>query len=195
MEFDNVITKGGDDGFTDTFSGERISKSSLLIELNGKIDLLSSMIGEVRSYVSNCFVSSAFSFQEAMRFSQVCLYNIGALVSTDPKPDLYAPTFTPTSELYKSLVQIGPKETSILEAYAKKMHDRLTISQSFIIPGDGPTINAKIDILRAFTREVEVYVWKAIKQEARLDLVASGKFLNRLSDLLFFYGRAKYNEA
>jgi len=174
IDFDMVTTKGGDAGMTSLFSGERISKEHLLIEVIGSIDELQSEIGAVRNEL-------VAPIRKSLRSIQQALYSIMATLSTNCDTESY--------------IEMSERLIYVLEKRMKKLMSRTTISSKFIIPGDDGAIAAKLDVLRTKTRSVERLVVKYIKSAKPIsveynDLYKIQNYFNRLSDYFFILARA-----
>ncbi|MEO0582113.1 MAG: cob(I)yrinic acid a,c-diamide adenosyltransferase [Bacteroidota bacterium] len=164
-----IYTKKGDEGKTLLLGGTRVFKSDLRIESYGTVDELNAIIGMLGDYPET-------SFQiERIRAIQHDLFNIGSHLANDPE---------------KSKFQLPPFDASAivdLEESIDQMNEELPPLKNFILPG-GHLANSTAHLGRTVCRRAERRV-VALNQESPLD-PAILKYLNRLSDWLFVFGRA-----
>lgn len=158
-----IYTRTGDDGTTGLGDGSRVAKDSIRVEAYGTVDEANSAIG---------LVLSAQSLPDEVR---ICL--------TEVQHDLF--------ELGGELCI--PGHTAVtqefidrLETDLDKFNEDLPMLKEFILPGGGPAA-AACHLARTIVRRAERRVGtlagiEAIRPEA-------GKYLNRLSDLIFVIAR------
>jgi cob(I)alamin adenosyltransferase len=167
-----IYTKKGDDGSTSVFNGKKVMKNSLIIEVLGSIDKLSSFIGYTNSHIKN---SNEKSFLINVQKS---LYLIMSYIS-GAKIDL--------SPLLNEIKKI--------EQFIDKTSLQLSNLNRFLIPS-GSKITGLFHILRTETRSCErkivLYFMKTttIKKSNEKTII---KYINRLSDLFFILAR-KYSK-
>ncbi|MDO8497166.1 MAG: cob(I)yrinic acid a,c-diamide adenosyltransferase [bacterium] len=167
-----IYTKTGDKGETSLFGGKRVSKTDERMEACGTIDELTSFLGLIASKIDN---EKDITF---LREIQKDLYDIMAFVGGAEK-SLLVPS-----------QQIERFEKSIDEI--EKTLPKLT---RFILPG-GTETSSLFHIARTICRRAERSIIKSFIQnnttggeEKKIVL----QYINRLSDLLFMYGR-KYTK-
>ena len=80
---ESIVTKTGDQGTTGTLDGERVSKGSNLIELNGTLDELNAYLGVVTSLLQAKEFGGKSEIIETLEWIQNGLYNMGTEVSSD----------------------------------------------------------------------------------------------------------------
>jgi len=158
-----IYTRTGDDGTTGLGDGSRVAKDSVRVEAYGTVDEANSAIG---------LVLAAQSLPDEVR---ICL--------TEVQHDLF--------ELGGELCI--PGHTAVtqefidrLETDLDKFNEDLQMLKEFILPGGGPAA-AACHLARTIVRRAERRVGtlagiEAIRPEA-------GKYLNRLSDLIFVIAR------
>jgi cob(I)alamin adenosyltransferase len=158
-----IYTRTGDDGTTGLGDGSRVAKDSVRVEAYGTVDEANSAIG---------LVLAAQSLPDEVR---ICL--------TEVQHDLF--------ELGGELCI--PGHTAVtqefidrLETDLDKFNEDLPMLKEFILPGGGPAA-AACHLARTIVRRAERRVGtlagiEAIRPEA-------GKYLNRLSDLIFVIAR------
>jgi cob(I)alamin adenosyltransferase len=159
----------GDDGSTGLLGGGRARKDDPRIEAYGTIDEASSAVGLAKSLSPHPRVSAICD--ELQRG----LYSLGAELATNPASGTsFAHT---TEEAVERLDQlIGELEQSV------------TMPEGFILPGATPASGA-LDLARAITRRAERRCVSLEREENGLRNKQVGRWLNRLSLLLFVLGR------
>lgn len=178
-----LYTRKGDDGTTkvfDTQSGERISKSSSVIEALGSLDEINSFLGLVK----------VKAHKEKLHFS--CLNN-----STKKKTTIFVSDLL--SEIQNNLFIIQ----AIIAGAKKKMRkdslikieeitdcitEQLPPIKTFLISG-GMELSALFDIVRTLVRKSErrvVTCYGERKEKSDTNIIP---YLNRLSSLFFVLAR------
>lgn len=170
----SIATTRGDGGQTGLAGGIRVSKASLRVEAYGTIDELNSTLGLARSISDDAeIVALTQSIQRE-------LFKVGSALATPPQSP--KPQVPITDEMIDRLTQ----EVHRLEAIEGLLSD-------WSIPG-GTRSGAAYDVARTVCRRAE---------RAAVRLVESGepvqptilKYLNRLSDLLWLFGRKLEHDA
>lgn len=178
-EFDQIVTRTGDDGKSSNWNGDRFSKSDDLFEVLGNIDELTCWMAKVR-HTGETNISHVEHIQHA-------LYRGMSMVATDP----WMVNGEPTNGLYSKLDLIKGRDIDDLELLLKSLLDSgIKIDNKFVLPGKTPK-SADIDIARTVCRRAERSIVKLISKDnsKRFDLIPVSKYLNRLSDVLFTYAR------
>lgn len=161
----DVYTKTGDKGTTGLYTGERVSKASLRVDVYGTIDELDSALGMARAFATNDDV------RETVYTLQKYLWLLMADVSSiDKEPNI---TDTHVAEL-----------ETIIDGYDEKLEPL----SKFIVPGDTQGA-ATLDVARTVTRRAERLMWKLAEESTIHE--SNVRFLNRLSDLCFILGRVE----
>jgi len=155
---------------TSLYSGEVISKNSLLIDAMGDLDELNSLLGILRSKLE-----AADTY--GIRNIQSNIMNISSLVATNC-----------TSKMHKDLRKITNEEINELLDMQTYLLKKVVLRNSFIIPGDNGECSAEIDYVRAVTRRCERKVVALIEKYTN-DLLNSQRYLNDLSYFLFILAR------
>jgi cob(I)alamin adenosyltransferase len=164
----SVYTKRGDQGQTDLFSGERVSKTAPRIESYGSVDELNSLIGVALSHFE-----SENKITDDLQSIQNQLHVICAnLANTKPEPDR---------------PEISKEDVDWLEERIDAMNEELPTLTEFILPG-GSQAGSFLHYARSVCRRAERRVIDADQSEDISQNVI--KFLNRLSDYLFVAARA-----
>ena len=158
-----IYTRTGDDGTTGLGDGSRVAKDSVRVEAYGTVDEANSSIG---------LVLAAESLPDEVR---ACL--------TEVQHDLF--------ELGGELCIPGHEAITQefidrLESDLDGFNEDLPMLKEFILPGGGPA-TAACHLARTIVRRAERRVGTlAGVEELRPE---TGKYLNRLSDLLFVIAR------
>jgi cob(I)alamin adenosyltransferase len=161
-----IYTRTGDDGSTSLFSGERVSKTSLRVEVCGALDELNCAIGATRA------ASPTAPAEKYLAKIQHHLFSLGADLAT--------------SEKTRHTARIRAVEITWLEIEIDRMAPELPPLRNFILPG-GSAAAAHIHLARAICRRAErTVVNLSQSEEISKDAV---RFLNRLSDFLFILAR------
>lgn len=162
------LAGSGDDGTTGLLGGGRAPKDDPRVEAFGTVDEASSALGLARSLSSHARVTSIC--EELQRG----LYAVGAELGTNP-------------EAGKTFVVTGTTEVTRLEVLMRELEAETSMPEGFILPGATPA-SAALDLARAITRRAERRCVTLLRS-GELDNPDIGRWLNRLSLLLFVLGR------
>jgi cob(I)alamin adenosyltransferase len=167
-----IYTKTGDGGETGLFGGERVPKDHRRVAAYGEVDELNAAIGFARAQEPRDVED------ELLQAIQRHLFTIGAELAT-PDP----------ARLAKALggPPLGEADVTALERAIDRLDADLPPLQTFILPGGAPK-GAALHVARTVCRRAE----RGVVGLAREVVVspAIGRYLNRLSDLLFVLARA-----
>lgn len=164
----SIATKHGDGGQTGLAGGTRVSKSSLRVETYGTVDELNSFLGFARSICADQEV------RDITKRIQKELFKIGSALATPPESKKSAPAVT------GEMVDILTEEVHKIEAMEGVLSD-------WSIPGEHAA-SAAYDVARTVCRRAERNVVRL--REAGEEVAAQiVPYLNRLSDLLWLFGR------
>ena len=159
----SVTTKTGDKGQTSLFTGERVDKDSLRVEVYGTIDEVDAALAMARAFSEKDEVTKR-------------IYGVQQKLG----------------RLMADFASLG-KEPLIIAADVKAMEDDITVLEdalpeqnSFIIPGD-TTAGAMLDHARTVVRRAERLAIRLAKTEAVAE--SDRLFLNRLSDYCYLLMR------
>lgn len=166
-----IYTKAGDDGTTELFGGERVSKDSARIEAYGMVDELNSVLGVARS------LNRDNRLDQMLAELQNDLFILGADLASPVGKDKAQSTTIP---------RIGQKHIEHLEMLIDTVEAELTPLKHFVLPG-GSVVASHLHLARAISRRVERCAVKLKRQEDIGKHVVV--YLNRLSDLLFVLAR------
>ena len=164
----SVTTKTGDHGQTSLFTGERIAKDDLRVEVYGIVDTLGSTLGMARAFAENKRVKNdllAVQKQLGMLMADFASRN---------KPP-----------------RITDEMVAGIEAEIASIEESLPALKEFIIPGDKKS-SAMLDLARTTARTAERHAWTLARRGsvAEVDL----RYLNRLSDYMFVLMRLEDEE-
>ena len=159
----SVTTKTGDKGQTSLFTGERVDKDSLRVEVYGTIDEVDAALAMARAFSEKDEVTKR-------------IYGVQQKLG----------------RLMADFASLG-KEPLITAADVKTMEDDITVLEdalpeqnSFIIPGDTKA-GAMLDHARTVVRRAERLAIRLAKTEAVAE--SDRLFLNRLSDYCYLLMR------
>jgi len=170
VALNRIYTRTGDDGTTGLVGNERRSKSDIRIEAIGAVDEVNAALGIARQQ------TKAIAAIDAMLARiQNDLFDIGADLAT-PKGDAGA----------RPALRISDKQVERLEAEIDQLNAELAPLHSFVLPG-GSAASASLHFARTLARRAErsTFGLAAIEEVSP----AVGRYLNRLSDLLFVMAR------
>lgn len=162
----------GDDGTTGLLGGGRVAKDDVRIEAYGTVDEASSALGLARALTNDVRV------QEIAEQLQRGLYRLGAELATRPAD---AGKFAATSEA----------DVAELDRLLADLEGVVAMPEGFVLPG-ATAASAALDLARTVVRRAERRCVTLIR-EGGLGNAQVGRYLNRLSLLLFVLGR--YEEA
>jgi cob(I)alamin adenosyltransferase len=162
----------GDDGSTGLLGGGRARKDDPRIEAYGTIDEASSAVGLAKALSPHPRVRSIC--EELQRG----LYSLGAELATNPRSGA-------------SFAHTTAEGVGRLDALIAELEKSVKMPEGFILPGATPASGA-LDLARAVTRRAERR-WVALTRAKGPENPQVGRWLNRLSLLLFVLGR--YEEA
>jgi cob(I)alamin adenosyltransferase len=170
----SIATTKGDAGETSLAGGVRVSKGSLRVETYGTVDELNSSLGFARSICDDLEIA-AFT-----RRIQQDLFGIGSSLATpveSPKPPI---------EIAAVLVDRLTAEVHRLEAIDGMLAD-------WSLPGEHRAA-AAYDVARTICRRSERSLVRLIESGAAIQPTILA-YLNRLSDLLWLFGRKLEQDA
>jgi cob(I)alamin adenosyltransferase len=164
-----IYTKTGDDGTTGLLYGGRVRKDSTIMQVNGAVDEAQAMMGLARSEA----VSGSELDDLLVRLERE-LYVLMAEVATDvSKRDKLTPGTTLVTE----------EMVDELEVHIDDLIGRFEMPAEFVVPGANRA-SAALDVSRTVVRRAERLV---VADPVEGSLV--GRYLNRLSDLLWAMAR------
>lgn len=161
-----ISTKKGDTGHTRLLSGEKVSKSDLVIEAEGALDEANSFLGLARAAAKEKRV------KRIILQIQKHFFTLGAELSTRLKPG--------DQRTSKGLTEA---DLSWLEMLIAEFEEVLALPPGFIAFGQ-EEVSSHMDVARTGVRKLERLVVR-MKEEGLIEGGLGLKYLNRLSDLIF----------
>jgi cob(I)alamin adenosyltransferase len=164
----SIATKQGDGGQTSLTGGVRVSKSSIRVEAYGTVDELNSFMGFARSICEDA------DLRERTKAIQQELFQVGSALATPP-------------EKRKGE---APLNSAMIDALTDQVHQLEAIEgmlSDWSIPGEHAAA-AAYDVARTVCRRAERCVVRLIESGEQVDSDVL-PYLNRLSDLLWLFGR------
>lgn len=173
LSMGRIYTRTGDEGTTDLFGGQRVSKSDARLAAYGTLDELNSVIGVLRLHASE-----SSGARERLPEVQADLFVLGALLATpaDQRPRLGAKMTRPTWEI------------AAMEADIDRLSALAPPMRNFVLPGGCPA-SAYAHWARTLCRRAEREAVALSAQDPLPPVVLT--YLNRLSDWLFALSRAE----
>ena len=162
----SIATKRGDKGETSLIGNVRVSKGALRVEAYGTVDELISSMGLARSICEDAEV------RERTKTIQRELFAVGSVLAT-------APDQTSQSEVTAEMIDRLTADVHRIEAMEGVIGD-------WSIPGE-LAVSAAYDVARTVCRRAERLVIRLAETERVPPEVIA--YLNRLSDLLWLFGR------
>lgn len=171
-----IYTKRGDEGNTDLFGGQRVSKSHPRVQAYGEIDCANTAIGLAYSSPD-----MGDDIKEDLEKIMKLLFCASAEIATAPKEE--------AQELLEKRLKnhIEEQHTTWLEQVIDGREACLTPLKSFILPCgcDGA---ARLHWARTLVRRSEIFLVE-LKESGEMVRPEILRFFNRLSDYLFVLAR------
>ncbi len=165
----SIATKTGDNGSTGLIGGTRVSKADLRVEAYGTVDELSASLGWARA------VCEDSEIRTLIKAIQTELFQVNATIATVPDGTRTPPEVT--TEMIEGL-----------SAQVTRIEAMDGIFADWAIPGDYAP-SAAMDVARTVCRRAERCVVRLIESHEDPRFHNAMTYLNRLSDLLWLYGR------
>jgi cob(I)alamin adenosyltransferase len=164
----SIATKRGDGGETGLAGGIRISKADLRVESYGSIDELNTVLGFARSICSNKEIA------EWTETIQRTLFRVGSALATPPDSKKQAPIVT-------------TEDIDMLTDLVHKIEATEGILSDWSLPG-AYTESAAYEVARTVCRRAERTAVRFIENGGEVQPTVL-PYLNRLSDLIWLFGR------
>jgi cob(I)alamin adenosyltransferase len=164
----SIATKRGDSGQTNLPGGVRVTKSNKRVECYGTIDELISQMGFARAITGNHEV------RDLVKEIQRELFKVGSAIGTAPGARKPAPDIT-------------QEMVDALEAHVHRIEALPGILGDWSLPGETAD-SAAMDVARTICRRAERLA-VALSEAGELENSMILAYLNRLSDLLWLFGR------
>ena len=164
-----LYTRKGDEGLTGLGGRQRVPKDSLRVRAYGAVDELNAFIGVALAHgVSRRLAEMLLPIQNE-------LFHLGADLS-----------FVEEDKARRKIPQIEARHVERLEQRIDELNAVVGPLENFILPG-GAVASANLHVARTVCRRAERRV-VALARKASVEPQAI-RYLNRLSDALFVYGR------
>jgi cob(I)alamin adenosyltransferase len=167
-----IYTKTGDDGTTGLLYGGRVAKDDLVTEAYGTTDEAVAVLGLARALTADATLAAD------LLTLQRELFVVAADLAT--APDARARLEPEVSLVTETMV-------ARLEHRIDDLVERRPLPDAFVVPGANPA-SATLDVARSVVRRAERHV-VALGSAGRPANPEVGRYLNRLSDLLFVLAR------
>ena len=164
----SISTERGDKGETSLPGGRRISKADLRVEVYGTFDELISSIGMARALCANVEI------RELSKSIQRELFKVASAVATPP-------------ESPKGVPEI---DDSMVDRLTEQVHRAETtegLLADWALPGEDAA-SAAFDVARTVCRRTERLTVRMVESGVAVQPNVL-RYLNRLSDLLWIFGR------
>ena len=165
----SIATKTGDGGQTRLLFGTVVSKADLQVEAYGTIDELNSFLGLARA---NCDDPKT---RDALETLQRESFIVGAELAT------------PLEKLDKLKERVSAEMTARLDAQVAQIETIPGLLDDWALPGATQT-GAALDVARVVARRAERCVVR-LHDAGEVPNAEILRYLNRLSDLLWLFGR------
>ncbi len=167
----SIATKTGDSGMTGLVGGVRLSKADLRVESYGTIDELGAALGFARSL---CSLGEVKAWTEEI---QRTLFRVGAALSTPPEAQRAEPF-------------VKREDVERLTQLVYEIESTEGILSDWSLPGANAE-SAAYEVARTICRRAERLVVRFAESSVEEELVPNEvlAYLNRLSDLIWLFGR------
>ena len=169
-----IYTKTGDDGTTALYFGGRMRKDDPPPRAYGAVDEAQAALGVVRAFTDSDELAQLMVDLE--RGLYVAMAELATLPANRPK-------------LKAGVTLVGPDMVKSLENLIDRYSATFAFPSEFVIPGGTP-VAALLDVARTTTRRAERESLAVVAADSEI-----GKYLNRLSDLLWVLARWQEGES
>jgi len=164
----SIATERGDHGQTSLPGGARVSKADLRVEAYGTIDELISILGLARSFCSKAEIC------DLTKTIQRELFTVGSAVADDPRDR-------------KQRTAVNDEMVNRLTNEVHRLESTDGILADWSLPGEDRA-SAAYDLARTVCRRAERLSVRLAEEGGLADPNVL-RYLNRLSDLLWLFGR------
>jgi cob(I)alamin adenosyltransferase len=164
----SIATKRGDAGQTGLAGGIRVSKSNIRVEAYGTVDELNASLGLARSLCENT------GLRQATAAIQRELFRVGSALATP-------------AESRKPQVPVTPEMVDALTDQIHQIESIEGVLSDWSVSGEH-TAAAAYDVARTVCRRAERNVVRLVEAGEAVDSHVLA-YLNRLSDLIWLFGR------
>ena len=169
-----IYTKTGDDGTTALYYGGRVRKDDLHPRAYGAVDEAQAALGLVRAFTDSDELAGLMVDIERG------LYIAMAELATLPEN---------RHKLKAGTTAVEPAMVTALEALIDRYSEMFDPPTEFVLPG-GTRVAAMLDVARTTMRRAEREALAVVAEASEV-----GKYLNRLSDLLWVLARWQEGES
>ncbi len=176
IRINKVYTKSGDYGYTYLVGGKKVLKNDFRVCAYGEIDELNSYIGGCRQLIVESKIEDEgfLKLSDSLYRIQNELFNLGNMLATLDE------------DIKKGMPAVDDSHLQNMEDDIDYFNNDLPDLKSFVLPG-GSQLNVWFNISRTLCRKCERTV-VSLSQNEDIDSIII-KYLNRLSDGLFVWGR------
>ncbi|HEY9474628.1 MAG TPA: cob(I)yrinic acid a,c-diamide adenosyltransferase [Mycobacteriales bacterium] len=167
-----IYTRAGDDGTTALGSGGRISKTDPRLHAYADVDETNSVVG-----VALALGGLSDEVRDVLTQVQNDLFDVGG--------DLCVPI---EANPRREPLRVTDEYVTRLEGWCDEFNSRLPDLTSFVLPGGTPGA-ALLHQARTVARRAERSIWALVEADPERTSAGPGRYLNRLSDLLFILAR------
>ncbi len=168
-----IYTRTGDQGQSSLFSGERIAKNHLRLQVYGELDHVNVILAQIVILLN----SEAQDLLSNLGFIQERIFTASSELAT-----------VDSGKLPQNLRCLQACDVARLEQLIDELSEGLPVLKNFVLPG-GNQLNICANQARVLTRKAESLL-VALMQESESELNEHIlQFLNRLSDYFFVLGR------
>jgi cob(I)alamin adenosyltransferase len=164
----SIATKRGDGGQTGLAGGIRVSKADLRVESYGSVDELNTVLGFARSICQNKEIA------EWTETIQRTLFRVGSALATPPESKKQPPL-------------VSTEDIDMLTDLVHKIEATEGILSDWSLPG-AHTESAAYEVARTVCRRAERAAVRFIENGGEVQPTVL-PYLNRLSDLIWLFGR------
>lgn len=164
-----IYTKTGDDGTTGLLYGGRVRKDAAVMQVTGTVDEAQAAMGMARAEAE-----AGSELDELLTGLERELYVLMAEVATDPSH---------RSKLVAGTTLVTEEMVIALEDHIDDLISRVSMPTEFVVPGANRA-SAALDVARTIVRRAE-----RLLVSYPIDGSLVGRYLNRLSDLLWALAR------
>src|ERR687893_1719133 len=165
----SIATKHGDKGDTGLIGGERVSKADVRVEAYGTVDELGAAMGFARSICEDAEV------RELTKSIQRELFTVAGAIAS------------PAGGAESVTTYVTPEMVETLTAHVTRIEATEGILSDWSLPGDHAAA-AAYDVARTVCRRAERAVVRLAESNEEVPPEVTA-YLNRLSDLLWLFGR------
>jgi cob(I)alamin adenosyltransferase len=167
-----IYTRTGDDGTTGLSDFSRVPKTHARLDAYADSEEANAAIG-----VALAVGTLPEHLVAPLAQIQNDLFDVGADLAT---PVVENPEYPP--------LRVTTAQVERLEGWCDEFNEGLEKLNSFLLPGGTPGA-AYLHVARVVTRRAERSTWRVIEVDPERTSVLPARYLNRLSDLLFIFGR------